>query len=197
MTPAFLAGRAGSFLRSPLQSLLICVKKSLLNCPTRHLSSWAKVLRPEIPTAHNPHAPRSPLRSSMTDSAGKCSAGPSAEISQRLSHRIGGFPGASLPMLPLICVVFLKSSCAHAAISHRPPTCPHSHLWHHGQLLATLAWICAQASGSGLKSLPQVSGLSAFSFLVRTITKASQRASPSPVLLFCVSAPCHLVREPH
>lgn len=94
----------------------------------------------------------------MRDSAGKRSARPSAEISQRLTHVIGGFPGVSLPMLPLICVVFLKSSYVHMAISHPPLTCPHSHIWHHRECSAPLraalgysgdtAWMCALLSGS-------------------------------------------------
>ena len=93
----------------------------LLNCLAGHLSSWAKVLWPEIPTAHNPHAPRSPLRFSVRDSAGEGSARPSTEISQGLSHVIGGFPGKCLPRIPLIHVIFLKSSDVHMAISHPSP----------------------------------------------------------------------------
>lgn len=50
------------------------------------------------------------------DSAGKRSARPSTEMSQSLSHIIGGFP-----RLPLIHVVFLKSSSAYKAISHPSP----------------------------------------------------------------------------
>lgn len=82
----------------------------------------------------------------MIDSAGKRSARPSAEISQRLTHIIDGFPGVSLPMLPLICIVFLKSSYVHMAISH-PPCLVHTVTFGitesaanpQGQLLATSA----------------------------------------------------------
>lgn len=80
------------------------LERILLNCPVRHSSGWAKVLWPRIPTAHNTHAPRSPLRFSVTDSAAEHSARPSPEISQSLSHIIGGFPGVLLPVLPLIHV---------------------------------------------------------------------------------------------
>ena len=57
----------------------------------------------------------------MRDSAGKGSARPSTEISQGLSHVIGGFPGKCLPRVPLIHVIFLKSSDVHMAISHPSP----------------------------------------------------------------------------
>lgn len=57
----------------------------------------------------------------MIDSAGQRSARPSAEISQSLSHIIGGFPGVLLPMLQLIYVAFLKSSSVHMALSHPSP----------------------------------------------------------------------------
>lgn len=89
----------------------------------------------------------------MIDPAGTCPAGPSAEISQRLSHIIGSFPGMSLPMLPPICVTALKSSYVYKAISHPPLTCPHGHLGHRGQLSATEAWMCTLPSGSSLKRL--------------------------------------------
>lgn len=82
----------------------------LLNCTA---SSWVKVLRPKIPTAHNLSAPRSPV----IGLAVAVSAWPWVEISQGLSHGIGGFPGVFLPRL--IYGVFLESSYEQMAVSHR------------------------------------------------------------------------------
>lgn len=82
----------------------------LLNCTA---SSWVKVLRPQIPTAHNLSAPRSPV----IGLAVTVSAWPWVEISQGLSHGIGGFPGVFLPRL--IYGVFLESSYEQMAVSHR------------------------------------------------------------------------------
>lgn len=136
MIPVFLPGRAGSFPRSPHQGLLICLKESSLIAQPGTLSSWVDVLRPETPTAPDAHAPRSTPRFAVMDLAGQRSARPSAEISEHLSHVIGGFPGLLLPTLPLIYGVFLKSSCPHTAASHPSPRLVHgSHFWHHGTLL--------------------------------------------------------------
>lgn len=79
----------------------------------RYSGSWAKVLWPKIPTAHNLSAPRSP----MIDLTVTVSAWPWAEISQSLSHVIGGFPAVFLPML--IYGEFLESSYEPLALSHR------------------------------------------------------------------------------
>lgn len=57
----------------------------------------------------------------MVDLAGGASARPSVEISQCLSHIIGGFPGVLLPTLRLIYVAFLKRSYVHRAMSRPSP----------------------------------------------------------------------------
>lgn len=125
----------------------------LLNCTARYCSSWAKVLWPKIPTAHNLSTPRSPV----IDLAVAVSAWPWAEISQRLSHVIGGFPGVFLPML--IYGVFLESSYEQMAVSHCSPDLPISvfSVCLRGMLgsFRKNMRLCFQQSGSAFYPLPE------------------------------------------